>query len=96
MERKRDDAFRNQDYESLKIIISDLKVVLEVGNDILKLKRELEFAVAREDFEQAIQIRNRLRALENQRDQYDALYETGRYESMIEMQRPSTAYMRRI
>jgi len=38
---------------------------LEVGNDILKLKRELEVAVAGEDFERAIEMRNRLRVLEN-------------------------------
>ena len=36
------------------MIVADLKIVLEVGNDILKLKRELEIVVSREEFEKAI------------------------------------------
>lgn len=51
----------------LKALVKDLKIVFEVtlqeinklqiGNDILKLKRELELAVAREEFDNAIDIR---------------------------------------
>ena len=48
----------------LKPLVKDLKIVFEIGNDILKLKRELEIAVGREDFEKAIEIRNKLRRLE--------------------------------
>lgn len=66
MEKQRDQAFKNQDYELLKALVKDLKIVFEVmiyqhliitlqiGNDILKLKRELELAVGREEFETAI------------------------------------------
>jgi len=75
----------------LKALVQDLKIVFELGNDILKLKRELEMAVGREDFNLAIELRNKLRRLEQERDQYDALYETSRYEDMIIMARPSTA-----
>ncbi len=64
MEKKRDQAFKSQDYEMLKSLVTDLKIVFEIGNDILKLKRELELAVGREDFDKAIEIRNKLRRLE--------------------------------
>jgi len=37
---------------------------LKLGCDILRLKRELEIAVGREEFEKAIEIRNKLRRLE--------------------------------
>ena len=45
-----------------------LLMVFEIGNDILKLKRELEIAVGREEFERAIEIRNKLKKLEKLRD----------------------------
>lgn len=32
MERKRDQAFKNQDYEMLKALVKDLKIVFEVTN----------------------------------------------------------------
>ena len=43
----------------LKALVKDLKIVFELGNDILKLKRELEIAVGKEDFDKAIEIRVR-------------------------------------
>lgn len=49
------------------------------------LKRDLQKVVAVEDFDKAIEIRNQLKGLEKRRDNFDALYETGRYESMIVM-----------
>ena len=64
MEKKRDQAFKSQDYEMLKSLVTDLKIVFEIGNEILKLKRELELAVMREDFDKAIEIRNKLKRLE--------------------------------
>ena len=36
-----------------------MKVVFEVGNDIIRLKRELETSVSREEYETAIEIRVR-------------------------------------
>lgn len=48
----------------LKSLVTDLKIVFEIGNEILKLKRELELAVMREDFDKAIEIRNKLKRLE--------------------------------
>lgn len=48
----------------LKSLVTDLKIVFEIGNEILKLKRELELAVGREDFDKAIEIRNKLKRLE--------------------------------
>lgn len=53
------------------------------------MKRELEIVLAKEDFERAIEIRNRLKELEQERDRYDAIYETTKYEDMVVMTKPS-------
>lgn len=45
--------------------------------------------IAKEDMERAIEIRNRLKELERERDRYDAIYETSKYEDMIVMTKPS-------
>ena len=66
-----------------------MKIVFDLGNEILNLKRELEIVLAQENFERAIEIRNRLKELENERDRYDAIYETSKYEDMIVMTKPS-------
>ena len=75
-------------------LTKDLKIVYDLGNEILNLKRDLEYASAKEDFNKAIEIRNRLKQLEQERDRYDALYETTRYEDMIVMARPTSAQRR--
>mmetsp|Transcript_30234 Transcript_30234/g.34616 ORF Transcript_30234/g.34616 Transcript_30234/m.34616 type:complete len:441 (+) Transcript_30234:175-1497(+) len=94
MEKLKDKAHQTEDYEMLNQITKDLKIVYDLGNEILNLKRELEIASAREDFNTAIEIRNRLKQLEQERDRFDALYETSRFEDMIVMARPTTAQRR--
>ena len=94
MEKLKDKAHQTEDYEMLNQITKDLKVVYDLGNEILNLKRELEFATAKEDYNKAIELRNRLKQLEQERDKYDALYETSRYEDMIVMPRPTSAQRR--
>ena len=42
----------------MQTIGKDINVLLGVGNNILKLKRELAVKVGREEFEEAISIRN--------------------------------------
>jgi len=37
--------------------------VFDLGNEILNLERELEYVTAKEDFERAIEIRNKLKEL---------------------------------
>lgn len=94
MEKLKDNAHQTEDYEMLNQITKDLKVVYDLGNEILNLKRNLEIATSKEDYPTAIELRNRLKQLEQERDKYDALYETGRYEDMIVMARPTSAQRR--
>lgn len=94
MEKIKDKAHQTEDYEMLNQVTKDLKVVYDLGNEILNLKRELEIAAAKEDYNYAIELRNRLKQLEQERDKYDALYETTRYEDMIVMPRPTSAQRR--
>jgi len=94
MEKLKDKAHQTEDYEMLDQLTKDLKIVYDLGNEILNLKRELEFVTAKEDYNKAIEIRNRLKQLEQERDRYDALYETSRYEDMIVMARPTSAQRR--
>lgn len=89
MEKIRDKAHSSEDYEALKQLSKDLKAVFEIGNEILNLKRELEEVTSKEDYERAIEIRNKLKELTKDRDRYDALYETTKYEDMVVMTRPS-------
>ena len=62
-----------------------------MGKAIFSLKRDLNFAICKENFAKAIDIKSRLRKLEAKRDGFDALYETTRYENMIVLDRPSSA-----
>lgn len=89
MEKIRDKANATEDYEALKQVTKDLKIVFDLGNEILNLKRELEIVLAQEDYERGIEIRNRLKELGQERDRYDAIYETSKYEDMITMTKPS-------
>ena len=45
--------------------------------------RELKFAIAKEDYDRAMQLKKKLLELRKRRDSYDALYETSRYENMV-------------
>lgn len=94
MEKIRDKAHATEDYEALKQITRDLKIVFDLGNEILNLKWELEWVIAKEDMEWAIEIWNKLKELEWEWDRYDAIYETTMYEDMIVMTKPSDLQMR--
>lgn len=95
MVKIKDLAVRQEDYEGLKSLAEDVKIVFEIGKEIWTLLREIKFCIAKEDFPRAIELKKRLRTLETKRDSYDALYETSRYENMIVLERPTTAdYMK--
>jgi centrosomal protein CEP104 len=94
LQRFRDLALKDEDYEAMKQLSIDIRKVFDIGREIWQLQKDLEVAVAKEDFLKAIEIREKLRKLTRIRDTYDALYETSRYEDMIIMQRPSSAAMR--
>ncbi|KAM3136863.1 hypothetical protein pb186bvf_011122 [Paramecium bursaria] len=97
MKSIRDQARQVEDFEALKELKKDMRLVFEIGKEIWKIKRELGFAVAKEDYLRAMELRNRLKKLEQKRDFYDALYETARYVKMISLKRPTTAeYLRHL
>ncbi len=83
-----------QDFEKVMSIGKDIKTLLGVGNDILKLKRELQLCVAQENYEKAIDIRNQLQANAKIRTNFDMVYETNRFEDMIAMGATSEQYIR--
>mmetsp|Transcript_23089 Transcript_23089/g.35759 ORF Transcript_23089/g.35759 Transcript_23089/m.35759 type:complete len:316 (+) Transcript_23089:222-1169(+) len=83
-----------QDFEKVMSIGKDIKILLGIGNDILKLKRELQLCVAQENYERAIDIRNKLQANEKIRTNFDMVYETNRFEEMIAMGPPSEQFLR--
>ena len=86
-----------EDFEALKELKKDMRLIFEIGKEIWKIKRELGFAVAKEDYLRAMELRNRLKTLEAKRDSFDALYETKRYEKMVSLKRPTTAeYLRHL
>jgi len=86
-----------EDYEALKQLKKDMRIVFDIGKELFTLKRELGHVVAKEDFARAIELRDRIKRLEEKRDGFDALYETSRYERMIALKRPSTAeYLRNL
>ena len=67
----------------MKKIKKDIKVVFYLGNEILNCMRELEIAKSRDDYDTCIRLRKKLEDLIAKRDNYDAIYETSRYEKMI-------------
>jgi hypothetical protein len=69
----------------LKKIKKDIKIVFQIGNDILNLERKLKIAKSKEDFDSCIKLRGQLDAVTRKRNNYDAIYETSRYEEMIVM-----------
>ena len=86
-------AYEDEDFGNLKQVTIDMRRVFEIGNDMLILKRELSVAVAKEDYDTAMLLKNRIKALERERDLIDAKYETRRYYRMMMMGVPSDSYM---
>jgi len=91
LDERRDKARLREDFEALKQLTVDIKKIFDLGREIWQLQKELDFVVAKENFDRALEIRQMLKKLINKRESYDALYETSNYENMIIMQRPNTA-----
>ncbi|KRX06659.1 Armadillo-type fold [Pseudocohnilembus persalinus] len=91
LEKLKQQALVEQDFEMLKALTKDIKKIFDLGIEIQKLERELQFALSKEDYDRATELKKRLKNLKQQRDGYDALYETSRYEGMVSNVRPSTA-----
>ena len=91
MQKLKNQCLKSGDFSGLKSLIIDIKKVFDIGLEIWKWRKELEFCIAKEDFSRAIDLKHKLKKLENKRDAFDALYETSRYEAMIIIKRPLTA-----
>jgi len=91
LEKIKDQAFLAEDFEKAGNISKDMKKLVDIGTNILSLKRELAEVISKEDFGRAITIKEKLVRLNKMRDAMDALYETPKYEEMIVLKRPSTA-----
>lgn len=68
------------DFSGLKSLIIDIKKVFDIGLEIWKWGKELEFCIAKEDFSRAIDLKHKIKKLEAKRDAFDALYETSRFD----------------
>jgi centrosomal protein CEP104 len=93
LEERLNQAYQDEDYGALKMLNGDIRLVFSIGTEILAIKRELAVAVSQEDFEKARELKLKMLALEKQRDEIDALYETKRYERMIRLGKPSDAHI---
>ena len=80
-----------KDYEMMKRIKIDIKRVYFIGNEILNLERKIKFAKTSNNFDLCIELREKIEQLNKKRDNYDAVYETTRFEQIVAFKRPSTA-----
>ncbi len=69
----------------MKKIKNDIKTVYYIGNEILNLQRQLTIAKSKDEYNTCIKLRKKLEDVVSRRDNYDAIYETSRYENMIIM-----------
>ena len=82
-------AHKTNDYEKVLNIGKDIKTLLQIGNELLRLRRELQDAVRVDDLERAIELRRVIKQHEQKRESFDVLYETSRFEDMIVLGEPS-------
>jgi len=85
-------AHKRQDFEQLATIGKDIKTLLFIGNEILRLKRSLQDVVRQEDFNRAIDIRNEILKHQVKRENFEVMYQTKRFEESIIMGEPSDQF----
>ncbi len=86
IEASRHRAYISNDFETIQKIAVDLKELIKIGETILLLKRELALVVMKEDYSEASRLKAKILDYQKKRDNYDALYQTERYERMIVME----------
>ena len=91
MRELRESFMEKEDFEGLKQLSLDMKKVERIGRNIFDHQKELEFVIAKQDYDKAIDLKEKIKRESAKRDKFDALYETRRYVRMIEMVRPNTA-----
>lgn len=85
-------AHKIQDFEKLNAIGKDIKTLLFIGNEILRLKRALQDCVRTENFQNAIEIRNDILKHQRKRENFEMIYETSRFEDQLELGEPSQQF----
>lgn len=86
VDKRREKAHEIEDYGALRQIKEDMRILFDIGARILKLKRELDIAISKEDYDLAKRLKDMILELQRKRDSYDAMYETSRYLDMIVME----------
>lgn len=84
----REKFLEKEDFEAMKKITVDLKKVVSIGRTIFGLQSELEFEIAKQNFQRAIELKEEIRKWAVERDKFDARWETSRYEEMIRLGKP--------
>ncbi|MCQ2820067.1 MAG: hypothetical protein MJ252_22600 [archaeon] len=74
-----------KDYEILRKIKEDIRKAFYYGHEILNCDREMKIATAKNDYDKCIELRKKKEDIVQRRDNIDAIYETSRYEKMIQM-----------
>lgn len=87
-------AHKMNDYEKVLNIGRDIKTLLFTGNELLRLKRELQDCLRVDDLGRAIDLRRAMKQHEMKRESFDVVYETSRFEEMIVMGDPSEQYLK--
>lgn len=82
---RRDEYIKNEDFDLVKRVTDDINKVLQIGSQIFELQQALEKVLFKEDYDEAQVIKTKLNDLMHQRDNYDAKYQTFRFEQMITM-----------
>ena len=61
MQKFKDKALKQEDYEALKTLGTDLRKVFNIGKEIWSLKNELKICLAQEDFTRAITLKQSIK-----------------------------------
>lgn len=95
--QRKAELIKREDFAALKALRNSAEEVLRIGGEIFDLQAELESCLLKEKFEEAEELKRRIRALALRRDNIDALFETERFDRFVVFDRESSEeYRRRI
>lgn len=85
MVERREEYIKNEDFDLVKRVSEDITKVLKIGAEIFELQQMMEKVLLMEDYDKAQLLKERIRDLMRQRDNFDAKYQTFRFEQMVMM-----------
>ena len=74
-----------ENYDELESLRIDTKQVVKIGGLIMEAQRNLDWASAKENYKDMRMYSEELEKLRRKRDRFDKIYETSRFEKMIEL-----------